>query len=239
MKKILLLLCICSSLQSFAIWKNITGNGVLKTESRNAEGYTSITSSGPFNIEIHYGTASSISIKGDENILPYIETIVKDGKLFIKVKDLVILKPKNTIQLEVSMKTINSISQSGSGSITGEGKFSNDGQANFNISGSGSIQLAFANFHETDINMSGSGKIDLKGNIASSLDITQSGSGQIDCLNTPCATVNAKMSGSGTIKINATENIDARISGSGKIYYTGKAPNINSKVSGSGKIEKI
>ena len=81
MKKLLILAGLFAATQSFIVWKVVKGNGVEKTEQRDAQGYTAIASGGPISVDISYGSSNTIDIEGDENILPYIETKVKDGKL--------------------------------------------------------------------------------------------------------------------------------------------------------------
>ncbi|CAN5772960.1 head GIN domain-containing protein [soil metagenome] len=238
MKNVFLFACLAITMNCFAIGKNIKGNGILKSETRDIGAFTSLSSGGPMNVEITYGTSSNLTIEGDENILPYIETFVKNGTLKIKVKDLNTISPRLKLKVQISMTTMSDISQSGSGMISGRGNFENGKITNFNISGSGKIDLAFAKFDGVNISMSGSGSIELKGDIDGDLDLHQSGSGFINCLNAPCDNVSANMSGSGTMKVNAAEIIDAHISGSGEIYYTGTA-SISSHVSGSGHIRKV
>lgn len=239
MKKLLLLAGIFTCFQSFQVWKVVHGNGVEKTEEREISGYTSLSGNGPISIDVNYGETNSISIEADENILPYIETKVNNGKLTVKVKDMITIKPIVPVKVHISMKNINSISQSGSGTIAGSGEFMNDGQTFFNVSGSGNINLHFAKFNQAKITMSGSGVLELQGDILQNLEVKQSGSGRINCMKAPCANVTAKLSGSGNLKVNATNAISAQISGSGHIQYTGEATQVNTKVSGSGGIEKI
>lgn len=226
------------TMNSFAIGKVIKGNGIYKSETRDIAAFTNLVSGGPINVEIAYGTSSELKIEGDENILPYIETYVKEGTLKIKVKDGNYVNPKVKLNIKISMTFINSISQSGSGSITGNGDFENNSTTKFNISGSGRIDLRFGRFNGADISMSGSGTIELKGTINGDLNTHQSGSGHIDCASAPCDNAIASINGSGSIKINAAKSLDARISGSGDIYYAG-TPQINTHVSGSGRVHKI
>jgi len=238
MKKVFLFACLAITMNSFAIGKVIKGNGVYKSETREIGAFTSLASGGPMDVEISYGTSSSLKIEGDENILPYIETYVKDGTLRIKVKDANSVNPKVKLRVQISMTTVDGISQSGSGTIKGSGDFTSDKTANFNISGSGHLELAFSKFNGAKISMSGSGSMELKGNIAGDVDMHQSGSGHIDCLNAPCENATASIAGSGSMRLNASKTIDARISGSGEISYTGTAQ-LNSHISGSGHIHKI
>lgn len=238
MKTLLLLSFLAISFNSMAIGV-IKGNGVLKTEKREVGSFDGISSGGPMNVSIVYGSSTSLTIEGDENLLPYIETFVQNGKLRIKVKDFNYIHPKLSLTVHVSMTKIKSIGQSGSGSITGKGDFSNDGETNFAMSGSGKINLAFAKVESASISMSGSGSIELAGNISNNLSVHQSGSGNIDCRDAPCENVSVNISGSGTTRINASKGIAARVSGSGDIYYTGNASITEQHVSGSGSIRKI
>ena len=238
MKKILLLLCLLTSLQSFAIWEVVKGNGVAKTETREASGYSSLSCGGPIKVDIVYGTSNTIQIEGDENILPYIETYVKDDELTIKVKDRKSVNPKVPLKVHVSMTTINGLAQSGSGVISGNGNFSGGGTTAIAVSGSGTVNLKFSMLNSAAISMSGSGSVKLEGEITNDLEVSQSGSGDINCEHAQTTNVNAKISGSGSLRINASKFIDAHISGSGHIYYTGSA-SVNSKIAGSGKVEKI
>src|SRR6478736_6332696 len=136
MKKVFLFACLAITMNSFAIGKNIKGNGVLKSETREVGSFTGLSSGGPMSVEITYGTSSSLKIEGDENILPYIETYVKDGTLKIKVKDLNSVNPKVKLRVQISMTTISAVSQSGSGMISGNGNFENNDATDFSISGS-------------------------------------------------------------------------------------------------------
>ena len=238
MKQLLLLLCFAASIQAFAIWDVIKGNGIAKTETRNVSDYTSLACGGPMKVEIEYGTSNTIQLEGDENILPYIETFVKDGELNIKVKEHTSVKPEVPLKVHVSMTTINGLAQSGSGEIKGTGNFTSSEATNVAMSGSGVINLNFGKFMGMSISMSGSGSVKMEGEVHDDLDVSQSGSGNIDCEHVMSQNVNARISGSGSLRVNASKMLDAQISGSGHVYYSGNA-SVSTKVSGSGKVEKI
>ncbi|MBG9375132.1 DUF2807 domain-containing protein [Panacibacter sp. DH6] len=238
MKRLIVFALLAISLNSFAIGKTIKGNGIHNTETRPAGNFTRLSVGGPMNVTIRYGNSTNLTIDGDENLLPYIETTVKDGTLKIKVKDLNNINPTLKLTIQVSMTTIDGIAQAGSGTVSGSGNFESNGNTSFNMSGSGKLSLSFASFKASDISMSGSGSMQLKGNIEGQLEIHQSGSGSIDCLNAPCQSATARISGSGNMKLNAAKNLEAHISGSGAIYYSG-SPSLNSHISGSGRIKKI
>ena len=240
MKKLLIFFFAFISLNSFAQrWETIKGNGQVKKETREVSAFTSLSSGGAMDVQIAYGNSNSISVEADENLLPYIETSVQDGRLTIRSKKNVNLKPRSKMVVHVSMTQITSLQQSGSGNINGEGAFKNDGKTDISISGSGNIKLSFDSFKDLELSTAGSGNMDLKGGSTNNIEAKISGSGNIDCLSISSNNVDVKISGSGNVKVYANNSIDAKISGSGNVFYKGKAQNIQSKVAGSGKVIKI
>ncbi len=239
MKKALFTLFTFISVCGFAQWEKVTGNGNMKKETREVSGFTGIALSGNMNVELSYGTSNSITVEGDENVLPYIETKVEDGVLQVRTKNKTSLNTRNKLIVYVSLTKLTVLKVSGSGNITGNGDFSNDGKTNIALSGSGNINVGMNSFNETAIAISGSGNVTLKGKSTDNIEATISGSGNIDCSDVACNDVSAHVSGSGNIKVFANKSIDAKVSGSGSIYYKGSATNINLKSSGSGKIIKV
>lgn len=238
MKKLLFAFFAFITLSSYSQWQTITGNGNVKKETRDVSGFTGVSLSGNMNVQLTYGNSNSITVEGDENLLPYIETKVEDGNLVVKSKDRVGLKSRNKLMVYVSLTKLTGLKVSGSGNINGKGDFTNDGKTNISVSGSGNIDVGMNSFNETKIAVSGSGNVTLRGKSTNNIDATVSGSGNIDCSDVVCNDVFAQVSGSGDIKVFANKSIDARVSGSGNIYYKGSASNINLKSSGSGKIIK-
>jgi hypothetical protein len=239
MKKILLVMALFAGVSSFAQpWEKIEGNGNKKKETRTASGYTAISSAGSWDVMVAYGESNSIQVEADENLLEYIETKVENGKLSIRSKRNVNLRTRNKITIYVSVTRLTGVSLSGSGDIIGEGKFNNDGETEFKVSGSGSIKMAFNKMKDVEVSISGSGNIELTGS-ASKVEASISGSGNADCSDLICDDASARVSGSGNIKLNANKSVDASISGSGNVSYKGAASDIKKHVAGSGRLVKV
>lgn len=238
MKKLFFLLFTLVSISSFAAWETITGNGVVKKETRQASGYTGISLQGSMNVQLAYGNTNTITVDADENLLPYIETFVENGNLVIRPKNKVNLKSKINLTIHASLTKLTLVALSGSGNINGEGAFANSGKTEVRLSGSGNVKLGVDALNEVAVAISGSGNVILKGESSNNIEASISGSGNIDCSNLSTNNVFAKVSGSGDIKVYANKSIDAKVSGSGNIYYKGSATNLSMKSSGSGKIIK-
>ena len=240
MKQVFTLFLAFVSLQSIGQkWETIKGNGNQRTETRQVENFTALASSGSMNVQISYGNSNTITVQADENLLPYIETKVDGKKLTIGTKKGTNLNSRNRITVKISMTTINSIQQSGSGDLSGSGAFTNDGKTELSLSGSGNMKLNFETFRDIDLAVSGSGNVELQSGNTNSLNAKISGSGNIDASTVQSKDVEAKISGSGNIKVYASNSIDAKISGSGNVFYKGSVQNLSSKVSGSGRVAKM
>ncbi len=239
MKKLLLAFLLLSGLQTFAGgYETIEGNGNLKKETRSASGYSAVSSAGAFDVDISYGNSSSITIEADENLLPYLETVVEGNELKLRTKKGYNLKTKNKMRVTVSLTKLTALKVAGSGNVRGDGNFSNDGTTDISISGSGNIKLNFGKFDAIETKISGSGNMILKGKETSKISAQISGSGNIEAYEVTANEVVARVTGSGNINVTANKSVDASIAGSGNVNYKGTATEIKQKSSGSGKVRK-
>lgn len=231
---VLLLTASCS-----AQWgKRVKGNGNVTTIERSVGEYDAIGLSGWFDVDLVAGTEGEIKLEGESNLLEYIRTEVKNGKLSIKVEKGYNLKPsswEDGIRITVPVESVNAIALSGSGDIVGKTTIKSN---NFKtaMSGSGDITLD-VQASTIDASMSGSGDITLNGSTRD-FEATISGSGDIKAYGLEADNVDATVSGSADIKVTANKMLTARVSGSGDISYRGNPEKVDTKASGSGDISK-
>lgn len=216
----------------------ISGNGNVISKSMQTTPYQVIEVGGIFHVTLVDGIPGEIEITGDENLLEYVSVEVQDERLVIRTKDNLNLKPSqgNKIELFVPVQNVSGLSVSGSGKMFK----ANDLIANnldLSISGSGKMELAIQTNHLT-LSVSGSGSMELNGS-AEEISASVSGSGNVNAQDVLANLVTARISGSGNMKIYCSERLDATISGSGKILYTGNPFEVHSNISGSGKLKEI
>ena len=219
--------------------KKIKGNGKVVTVERTTNNYDGVAVSGWFDVELVDGNEGTITITGEENLLEYLVTEVKDGKLSIKPKKGYYLSPSNWknggINITVPVEEISMVAMSGSGDIVGKKMLEAD-HFKTAMSGSGDITLEVTT-QTMRVSMSGSGDIELEGKTRD-LDVRISGSGDVSAFDLEADNVDATISGSADIKVTANKSLKARVSGSGDIYYKGNPDKLETKSSGSGDITK-
>ncbi len=218
--------------------KRIKGNGNNTTIERSVGSYDAVSLAGWFDVDLVAGEEGQLILEGESNLLEYIVTDVKDGKLRIKVKKGYNLKPSswdNGIRVTVPIESVNAVKLSGSGDVVGKTTIKSD-KFETALSGSGDLTLDIES-NSIEASMSGSGDINLSGN-TENFEVSISGSGDIKAYDLEADNVDATVSGSADIKVTANKMIRARVSGSGDISYRGNPSKVDTKSSGSGDISK-
>jgi flagellar basal body rod protein FlgG len=201
-KAIVLTLVLAITASCSAQWgKKIKGNGEKVTIDRSTNDYDAIAVSGWFDVDLVDGKEGQLTLEGESNLLEYITTEVKNGKLIIKTEKNVNLKPSNWnsgIRITVPVESVSSISLSGSGDIVGKTTIKVE-KLETAMSGSGDITLDI-DTNSVGARMSGSGDITFSGNTAN-FTASISGSGDIKAFELEADNVEATVSGSADIKV--------------------------------------
>ena len=204
-------------------------------ETREVGSFDGIEISGSFEVELYQGLEGQIELTGAADQLQNIITVVENKQLKIRVKKGRYLKwwKPSKVFIKIPIEEINSCGFSGSGLLKSRDVLRAD-FLDLNLSGSAKAYYQIQT-DKLNSSISGSGMIQLRGNAKqSSLNVSGSGSINAKALNT--VQTSAQISDSGRITVLSLEELDASISGSGRIRYSGNPQLISSKVSGSGEI---
>lgn len=213
--------------------KRIKGNGKVVTVNRTTSDYDKVSVGGSFDVILIKGKEGKITIEGEENIIPYLETEVNRNTLQVKYKKNTNIRTTKRLTVTITYKNINKVSLGGSGNITNEGIIkSND--FTVALGGSGNITLK-VNADKVNSKIGGSGNIKLSGS-SIKLDCSIAGSGSIKAYELSTDTLNATIAGSGNIRATVKNKIKAKVVGSENIYYKGKPKYIDTKSVGSGDV---
>ena len=222
--------CIAIDGHSFLI-ETVNGSGAIISEEREVPFFKQISLKGSGKVILTQGENQIVRVNTDANIMPHIQTEVKDGRLVISHgrKN---LRP-TVLGFPITVANLDGISISGSGDITGDDEFYSD-SFYADIAGSGDIAIkVIANRLES--NISGSGSIYLSGS-TSFYNATITGSGDVDAFEMRARDTSVVIRGSGNCRIWVSDNLRAKITGSGDVLYKGY-PEINQTITGSGSIK--
>ncbi|NCO64051.1 MAG: DUF2807 domain-containing protein [Flavobacteriales bacterium] len=235
---VLIIACLFFATETYAQWgKAIKGNGNLTTVTRSISDYDGISCAGSFDYILVEGSEGNITIEGEENLMEYIITEVKENTLIVKVKDRTNLKTslKKSIKITIPFKDIDKVSLAGSGDLWNNDVIATN-HLEVNLAGSGDVVLQV----ETETlksALSGSGDLSLKGQ-THDLEANIAGSGDFHGFELQSNNTEVSVSGSGNAEVVSTENIVAKVAGSGDIVYKGNPKTEDTKVAGSGSIRQ-
>jgi hypothetical protein len=212
-------------------------DGSIKKEVRTVDKFDGIDLATSADIKLTQGSPQSVTLEGRAKDLEKIVTEIKGSNLRIDTKSGSWNVKKITIYITV--ENINELHISGSGSIVAQNQI-NTNNLSLHISGSGSLEIGDLKALNINSHISGSGSVKLSGKSAEvkQHEVHISGSGDVVANELQTQTVDVHISGSGGCKVNASDKLVARISGSGCVYYSGK-PVIDASVSGSGKVKEM
>ena len=212
--------------------QSVKGSGNIIAESRQIPEFNQIRLEGQGKVALTQGNQSALEVTTDDNILPSIETEVKNGKLIISHEKGKNLRPTK-LNYIITVKDLEGVSISGSGDINGNDEFNSD---NFyaDIAGSGDIAIKVST-NRLESNISGSGSIYLAGS-TNSYDATITGSGDVDAFELRARDSSVVITGSGNCRISVADKLRAKITGSGDVLYKGY-PEIDQTITGSGSVK--
>ncbi|MFI5369480.1 MAG: head GIN domain-containing protein [Spirochaetia bacterium] len=215
--------------------REIEGSGVVARESRTVAAFTGIVIEGSGNVTLSQGSAQSLSVETDDNLMPQVKTEVRGGVLYLGFKQGAKLLHVSQLEFLVTVPKLTGVKISGSGNLHTTSLIRAEALS-LEISGSGGI------YSELDVGrlgvaVSGSGGITAEGK-AEHISVVISGSGSVQAHDLVSGTAEVSVNGSGEAVINARRAISINVSGSGRVAYGGGAEATITK-SGSGVVQRF
>jgi len=199
----------------FVLWGchfGVHGSGVRKTEKRDLPSFTAIETTGAFEVQVTCQKPASFEIEGDDNILPLIQTEVRNGVLHVSSTRR--YSTRNPIALRITVPDLASVSSTGAG--------------RFRVS-----DLKNESF---EIHSTGAALVIVEGQ-SDNVKISSTGAGRIDTHDLRASKVEVTVTGVAAVDVYASDQLDVNVSGAGRVTYSGDAK-VNKHVSGAGEVTR-
>lgn len=222
------------TLLSLVVFLSLTVNAQVATQERNVGSFSSVYQHTSADIYITKGEAETVVVKADEEAIDNLKTVVRDGVLHIESTNNG-WRNVRVMEVHISMPSIESLKNSGSGDISLEGAIPGT-DVYVGISGSGDLDAQF-DATNLKVKISGSGDISLSG-VKGDFDVSISGSGDVYAEDLKLENCNLYGTGSGDLKLKGrAANLTAQVSGSGDINAYGMTTAVvKVKCNGSGDV---
>jgi len=192
---------------------NVQGSGIAKTENRAVASFDSLDVNFAGAIAVRSQEQQSLEISGDDNIIPFITTEVKNGTLYVRATKG--YSPQQKLQIRVSTPNVK--------------RFVFDGVGDANLFNIKNDRLAIV--------VTGVGSFSVSGE-TKELDITLSGVGSVDAKNLRAVNVKVNSNAVGNVDLYVTRQLDINSTGIGEVNYYGNPKIVNKQAEGIGKINQ-
>lgn len=217
-------------------FERIKPSGIVIKETRDVTEFSKLSVSHGIDAEVRAGNSSGISlqVEADDNVLPYVETYIRQGTLVIGVKNGVRIRGNGTIRAYVESNDITSVSGSGGSRIDIDGTIYT---REFDIALSGGSRLTGdIDAEEVDADLSGGSKATVSG-VCGYLDMDVSGGSKFGDYSFAADEAEIDASGGSNVTLTVNNKLKVSASGGSKVRYKGN-PQVSRDLSGGSEVIK-
>lgn len=211
------------------------GNGNVVTQERNiTDDFTEVRGSAGLDVYLTQGKENKIVVEADENLLEYISTDVKNGKLHVTTSSNI--GRSKAKKVYVTFKELNNIEASSGADVIGNSVIKSQ---NLSLRSSSGADLKVEVFsQEIAIKSSSGSEVEVSGK-ASSLKADASSGSEIDAKKLMVVNCNAEASSGAEVTVNVKDKLETNVSSGGNVNYYGNPVSVNSNKSSSGSVKKM
>jgi hypothetical protein len=215
---------------------SLVGPGNASTEERHVAGFHAIALSAPVDVQLVQDGTEGLTITGDDNVLPLIETKVENGVLKIRFVDHhANVTTHGDIKATVRAKSIDTIMVAGSGDVRTAAL--DAPHLKVLIGGSGDVRIAGLTTPALETHIGGSGDLTAAGKVGT-FEVNIGGSGDVKAQHLRATSAEVTVAGSGTVGLWVDQSLKVKVLGSGDVSYYGD-PSVQKQVTGSGGVKRL
>jgi hypothetical protein len=231
---------------------SVKGSGVTKSEHRSIRPFERIKAGQAFEIDLRVGSAPSLRIEGDDNLLRLIRAEVRDGTLHISSTEG--YNSKSTIRMQITTPRLEAVSLSGATradvrgidarrfkiDLSGASRLKLEGSArdlDIDMDGAGAVEYRGVRANRLNLDLTGAGNAQLSGT-ADRITVQSDGAGRLDGRDLRVNDATVRASGAGNVTLNVRESLKADASGAATVRYYGSPSRVEAKESGAANIKR-
>ncbi len=214
----------------------IDGSGTIATETVAAAGFDTVALLSEGDVTITIGDESSVTITGDDNLLPILDATVSNGTLRLELtEDNTDIEPSQAIEWRIVVPSLTAVQLTGAGNMSVASLVATS--FDVTLTGAGSISVADLDASMVSVSIPGAGSVTLAGE-ADQQDVSIPGAGDYEGMDLRTRDADVTVSGAGSATVMVTERLDATVTGVGSILYAGN-PEVIETVTGVGSVRPV
>jgi hypothetical protein len=187
-------------------------------------------------LDIQVGDEEQLIVEAEDNLLPYILTEVRGGRLTIHTQNGADLRALRPVRFHLTVTGLEALEITSSGDITSEPLQAE--RFDIRVTSSGDLNLAGLSASNLGVEITSSGDVNIAGGQVSEMNARLSSSGNFETEGLPAQRANVTLSSSGDARIRVSDALQALLSSSGNLYYHGD-PDLDVTATSSGEAIRV
>jgi hypothetical protein len=213
----------------------VRGSGNIVTETREVDGFDRVEICCGLKLNLLQGEPTTVSITGDDNIVPKIQTNVRGDTLVVKWDTTIDRRhPTQQVVVDVTMAVVEGVELSG-GAAFETADLTIDHFA-LKLSGGSRAQIERLETDEFDLDSSGGSNTSIGSGQVADQKVRLNGGDSLDAANMESQRADIRISGGSDITIWVTESLVLKASGGSDVTYYG-SPTVEQDVSGGSQVQ--
>lgn len=227
------LLASALALSLFGCGGFVIGNGKLQTRTVELPAYSTLEVESAIEVDATIGPPS-FSISADQNVMPFVETFVRDGVLVLRVQDGVMLD-RATIRAVVSNDRFEGVSASGASRVTAP--MTPTATIRLAASGASTLRLSGLESAVVQLEAAGASTITLSGQ-ATSASLRASGASNVNGMGLFLESATVDVAGASTVRARVSKSISGDVSGASTLEVAGSPAQMNVIATGASTVRR-
>jgi hypothetical protein len=195
----------------------VSGSGTVKQEAREVGEFHALSVSAGIQASVELGEKASLKLEADENLLPLVESRIKDGVLVLRAKES--LSPSKPIKATIVATKIDAVEASGGARVQSPASAGRRFAAE--ASGGATVDVCALACDDVAVEGSGGAVVKLVGK-AKKLSAEGSGGARLELYDVPVETAAVDVSGGARVELAVAGQLTGTASGGASIHLKGQ-----------------
>jgi hypothetical protein len=215
---------------------SIQGSGVAKDENRAVDAFHAVDAANAVqvNVTVKAGATPRLKISGDDNLVPLVESVVRDGTLVLRLKENSSISPKLPLLAEVVTGDLDRVEASGASNVKVKGEVKVD-QFTATSSGAASVSVESIASSKAVASATGASHVVLLGT-AKSLKVDASGASEVKAESLDVEDAEVSISGASNATLRAKNSVAGDVSGASSLNLLGRPARNSVSTSGASQV---
>lgn len=216
--------------------KTVRGSGEIVEEIRAVSRVTGVNLATIGHLTIELGDTESLRIEAEDNLMEYIETEVRSGKLFIESQENVRLDSTKPVNYYLTVTGLDTIAISSVGNIQAPGMEAD--RFSISISSTGNLDIDMLNADTLEVDISSTGNANIAGGQVRTQDIRINSTGNYTAPDMMSDDAEVRINSTGSATIWVLNHLKANLNSSGNLRYRGD-PTVDASTTSTGNVIQI